>query len=80
MSMPEEAPRITKTKLTLALVLAAMVIVFTLQNTEVVEVKFLFWSLSLSRVLMIFSLLVVGMVLGWLLRGWAQPGATSNDS
>ena len=54
-----------RVKLTVSLVLVALVAFFTLQNTQVVEVRFLFWTLSMSRVLLIFLLLAVGAVLGW---------------
>ena len=58
-----------RTKLTLSLALLAMVVLFTLQNTQVVEVRLLFWKLSMSRVLLVFLLLAVGAVLGWLAHG-----------
>lgn len=57
----------SKFKLALSVVLIGLVMVFTLQNTAVVEVHFLLWTLSMSLVLLFFGLLVVGMLLGWLL-------------
>ena len=54
-----------RTKLTVSLVLLAVVVLFTVQNTQVVEVRLLFWTLSMSRVLLIFLLLAVGAILGW---------------
>lgn len=57
----------SKLKLTLSVVLIGLVMVFTLQNTAVVEVHFLLWTLSMSLVLLIFGLLLVGVLLGWLL-------------
>jgi uncharacterized integral membrane protein len=57
-------------KLVAGLVLAGLIVLFTLQNAEVVELRFLFWKLSASRAVMIFSVLAVGIVLGWILRGW----------
>ena len=54
-----------RAKLTLSLVLLALVVLFTVQNTQVVEVRLLFWKLSMSRVLLIFLLLAVGAILGW---------------
>jgi putative membrane protein len=57
------------TKLAFSLVLIAVVVLFTLQNIQVVEVRLLFWKLSMSRVLLIFLLLAVGAVLGWLAHG-----------
>ncbi|MEK7321601.1 MAG: LapA family protein [Pseudomonadota bacterium] len=62
----------SKLKLTLGLVLIGLVIVFTLQNTAVVEVHFLLWTLSMSQVLLIFGLLVIGMALGWLISSLSR--------
>lgn len=56
----------SKLKLALSVVLIGLVMVFTLQNTAVVEVHFLLWTLSMSLVLLIFGLLVIGVLLGWL--------------
>ena len=63
--------------MTLILVLVGVVLLFTLQNTQVVEVHLLFWKLSMSRVLLIFLLLAVGAILGWvahsIYRNRARP-------
>jgi lipopolysaccharide assembly protein A len=48
--------------------LVALPVIFVLQNTQVVEIHFLFWKLSMSRVLIILLLLVIGMLAGWLLH------------
>lgn len=52
-------------KLTTGFVLLILLIIFIIQNTEVVNVRFLFWGLSLSRVLMIFLVFLSGGVVGW---------------
>jgi uncharacterized integral membrane protein len=56
-----------KTYLGLALLL--LIVVFTLQNAEVVTVNFLIWRLSVSRALMVFIVLIIGIVVGVVLRG-----------
>jgi len=53
-----------KLKTVLALVFIALVVVFSLQNAEVTDVKFLFWKLSLSRVLIILGSFGVGVLVG----------------
>ena len=53
-------------KLILSLVLVSLVLLFALQNTQVVEVRLLFWKLSMSRALLMFLLLIVGAILGWI--------------
>ena len=47
--------------------LIALVVIFVLQNTQVVEVQFLFWTISMSRALILFATLAIGLVGGWLL-------------
>lgn len=56
-------------KLALILTLALFAGIFVLQNTTVVEFRFLFWSASMSRSLMFFLLIAVGIAVGWLLHG-----------
>ena len=56
-------------KLIYLLVLAGMVTVFVFQNTAVVEVRFLLWTVAMSRALLIIVLLTIGIALGWLLHG-----------
>jgi uncharacterized integral membrane protein len=50
----------------LLFVLLALVIVFALQNTQVVDVQFFFWTLSMSRALILLGTLVIGLFAGWL--------------
>jgi uncharacterized integral membrane protein len=51
------------------LALLLLIAVFTLQNAEVVTVHFLLWQVSVSRALMIFFVLVIGIVIGAALSG-----------
>ena len=41
------------------------VIIFAVQNLQVVEVDFLFWSLKLSKFLIILGTYLMGMLTGW---------------
>ena len=49
----------------LALVLLALIIV--LQNTEIVPVRLLLWTVSMSRIILILFFLLLGLVLGLLI-------------
>lgn len=57
-------------RLTALLVLAALVLIFILQNTAVVEFHLLFWTIAMSRSLMFFVLIGLGLAVGWFLRGY----------
>ncbi|MBU0965477.1 MAG: LapA family protein [Proteobacteria bacterium] len=70
---------IMKTKLGLAMALLLGVIIFTLQNTEMISIRFLFWQFSLSRALMLFLVLGIGILLGFLLGSYRR-NAPTNDA
>jgi uncharacterized integral membrane protein len=53
-----------KFKTILALVFAALIVLFSLQNGAVTEVKFLFWQISVSRVLIILGSFSIGVLVG----------------
>ena len=48
--------------------LITLVLIFVVQNTQVVEFRFLVWTISMSRALMLFGTLAIGFIAGWLLR------------
>jgi uncharacterized integral membrane protein len=53
-----------KLKVVLAIVFATLIVIFSLQNTVITEVKFLFWELSMSRVLIILGSFAFGVLVG----------------
>ncbi|MFC1590287.1 lipopolysaccharide assembly protein LapA domain-containing protein [Candidatus Omnitrophota bacterium] len=50
---------------TVILLLMLLLVVFTVQNYEVVSIQLLFWSFSTSRAIVIFVTLIIGIVIGW---------------
>lgn len=58
----------------LLLVLLALVIVFALQNTQIVDVQFFFWTLSMSRALVLLGTLVIGLIAGWVIGRFGGKG------
>jgi uncharacterized integral membrane protein len=63
-----------RAKLYAALVIAALVLLFILQNVEVVAVRFLFWHLMLSLAVLLLGTLGVGVVIGLLVGGYVRRG------
>ena len=49
-------------------VLALLFVVIVLQNTQVVDIRILFWGLSMSRIILLLFSLIVGFVLGYSVR------------
>jgi uncharacterized integral membrane protein len=50
------------------IVLLMILLIFALQNTQAVAVKFLFWEATTSAVLTILISFVLGVLSGWLIR------------
>jgi uncharacterized integral membrane protein len=57
-----------KAKTIIILVLILLALIILIQNTQVVEFGLLFWKIAMSKILMLFIALVVGFLVGFLLR------------
>ena len=60
---------VTKGKFIVGAVLAVLVLIVALQNTEVVETRILYMKLTMPRAALLFGTLIVGFVIG-LLTSW----------
>lgn len=61
-----------KFKVIASVLLAGFALVFIFQNINVVNIRFLFWTLALSRSLLMFSFLLIGLALGWFLHNYSM--------
>lgn len=52
-------------KLVFVLALLLLLVVFTAQNYELIEIRFLFWAFKTSRAIIIFASVCVGIIVGW---------------
>ncbi|HSR54944.1 MAG TPA: LapA family protein [Alphaproteobacteria bacterium] len=59
-------------RLTLSLILLALVFIFAFQNAELLQVRFLFWSIETRRIFILLATLIIGFVLGWAFRAHAD--------
>jgi len=50
------------------IIAVGLLVVLTLQNTDDVSLNFLAWTVTLSRALLVFALIVIGVLIGWVLR------------
>ncbi len=55
-----------KPKIAAILFLAIILIVFIVQNSNVADVHFLFWTISMSMIILIFFVAVIGFAIGYL--------------
>lgn len=68
-------------KIYIGLALLLLVIIFIVQNTVVVEIRWLFWTVTMSRSLMIITVLSIGITIGWLIGSHRSRKPTSpNDN
>jgi len=56
-----------KAKTIIILLLAVLLIIFALQNTELIHVKCLFWGINVPLALLIFVCFAVGVIIGIIL-------------
>ena len=61
----------------LAIIALIAIVIFSIQNLEAIDVSFLIWSASISKVIVIIGTYVLGMLTGWGLvelikRFWAE--------
>ena len=56
-----------KPKHIIILILAVLAAIFVFQNSEVVTIQLFFWTISMSRIIMIGGLLLFGFLSGYLL-------------
>ena len=55
-----------KIKLVVIAILAVLVLIVALQNTANVETNLLFATVTMPRAILLFVMLVIGFVIGWL--------------
>lgn len=67
-------------KLVAILLLVSLATVFIVQNVEVVEVRFLFWKLAMSRAFMYIFLVLIGIAVGWLVCAHTQHKRRTEES
>jgi len=57
-------------KLISVLILVCLATIFIIQNVAAVDVRFLFWSIAMSRALLIVFAIVIGFVFGWIVHAY----------
>lgn len=49
------------------IILAIVFLIVLLQNTQIVDVQFLFWKFTMSRIILIALIMLVGLILGFII-------------
>jgi len=68
-----------KTKIVIIIVLAVLLIIFVLQNTEIVIVNFWFWDISLPRALLLFVTFAIGLIIGLIVPSTQKSSPTDEE-
>jgi uncharacterized integral membrane protein len=61
------------------IVLLVIIVIFAIQNTQAVAIKFLFWGIETSAVLSILVSFMIGFLVGWLVF-WAGTGRKKEEA
>ncbi|MFH1790896.1 MAG: LapA family protein [Candidatus Omnitrophota bacterium] len=61
-----------KTGIIIALLL--LLVIFTVQNYAIVEIRFLLWSFKTSRAIIIFIAVLVGVITGYVIARRSKSG------
>jgi uncharacterized integral membrane protein len=67
-------------RLIASLILIGLIFVFAVQNAKTVEISFFFWSLEVSRALLLFVVFVIGGMVGWFLKSSAARHEKQRES
>jgi len=62
------------------LVIVVLLLIFLFQNTDIVTLRIYFWQISMSRIIFIPLVLVVGFALGFLAAKVTGKGARNKKS
>jgi len=60
-----------KFKVIASVLLAGLALVFLVQNVTVVNIRFLFWTLSMSRSLVMVLFFAAGLLAGWVMHSYS---------
>ncbi len=69
-----------QTKLIIAMILLLLLVIFTVQNASVITINLFFWQYSISRALMIFFVLSIGVIIGLVLGTYILTHQPPKDS
>lgn len=56
-----------KSKIIILLVLVILFTIFVSQNTRIVQIDFLFWSVAMSAIVLISLMMLIGVIAGFII-------------
>jgi len=64
-----------RAKLIIITILALLLVIFAVQNTEVTVIKLWFWQLNMPRAILIFVSFAIGLIIGLLIPTFSRKGS-----
>lgn len=59
--------RLMKAKIIILLILVIFFTIFVSQNTRIVQIDFLFWSIAMSAIVLISLMMLIGVIAGFII-------------
>ena len=59
-------------KLITVVVVAILFLIFLMQNTQMVTLRLYFWKFAMSQVILILLVMLIGFVIGYVLKNWKK--------
>ena len=56
-----------KTKIIILLILIVLFTIFVSQNTHIIQIDFLFWSIAMSAIVLISLMMLIGVIAGFII-------------
>lgn len=76
----EVPPMFARIKLVLLILLTLLVVIFVVQNTATMAIRFLFWEFSSSVATLVILMFALGFCVGLLVAGWLVRGMAKGHS
>jgi putative membrane protein len=69
-----------KTRIIMTIILSVLLVIFTIQNTEIVSVRLFFWNPQIPRALLILICICIGIIIGVLIPGKKKHQKDEGDN
>ncbi len=69
-----------KYKLFAVMALLLLVLIFIIQNAAIVDISIFFWTIKVSRILLMFIILIIGIIAGYFLNSYIRHRSMSDGT
>jgi uncharacterized integral membrane protein len=69
-----------KTKVIILLILIVLFTIFVSQNTHIIQIDFLFWTIAMSTIVLISLMMLIGVLAGFIIASLFSRSSNVRDS